>query len=604
MTDHPIADYALLADCNGAALVHRAGSIDWLCVPRFDSPAVFARLLDDDAGHWSIRPKGDFEASRRYVDTSLVLETTFTTATGELVVVDALAIGPNETGHELGAHSPHALLRQVRCTRGEVDVDFEYRPRPEYGLTAPILRSNDGGILGQGGASVLLLSSPVDVDIDESTARCGFRLTEGQCRRFALQQRTTSESAPQHWSDEDIDQRLQETVHGWNTWSQMHQSYQGPWKDEVHHSARVLQGLTYFPTGAIVAAPTTSLPEAIGGERNWDYRFTWVRDASFTLDALWVGACPHEAHKFFDFLAHAALSHLQQGRDMQIMFGIGGEHDLSERELGHLSGWRDSAPVRVGNGAWEQRQLDVYGELLAAAERLRDQLDELDPVTRHFLAEVADMAAERWTETDQGIWEVRGKPRHYVYSKLMCWVALDRAILMSEMLEAGDRVEDWKQVRQEIRTSILDDGWSESAGAYTQSYGDDALDAANLVMAIVGFVPANDERMLATVDAIEERLTDERGLVYRYQGDDGLEGEEGTFLLCTFWLARVRALAGQIEQAQEVFERAITYANDVGLLSEEVDPDSGEHLGNFPQAFSHIGLINAAWTIHQAQGGA
>jgi alpha,alpha-trehalase len=601
MSRDPIADYALLADCHGAALVHREGSVDWLCVPRFDSPSVFARLLDDDAGHWSIRPRGDFEASRRYVDTSLVLETTFSTPTGELVVVDALAIGPNETGHELGAHAPHALLREVRCTRGEVDVELEYRPRPEYGLAAPILRPDAGGILGRGGASVLLLSVPVDLEIEQAVARGRFRLRAGQCQRFALQHRTSSEPKPEHWSDRDIDERIRQTIHGWNTWSQKHQSYQGPWADQVHHSARVLQGLTYFPTGAIVAAPTTSLPEAIGGERNWDYRYTWVRDASFTLDALWVGACPHEAHKFFDFLTHAALSHLQQGRDMQIMYGIGGEHDLSERDLEHLGGWRDSSPVRVGNGAWQQRQLDVYGELLGAAERLRDELGELDPFTRHFLAQVADMAARRWREKDQGIWEVRGEPRHYLYSKLMCWVALDRAIDMSELLEAADKVEAWEESRRQIRDSILEDGWSDSAGAYTQSYGDDALDAANLVMAFVGFAPADDERMLATIEAIDERLTDERGLVYRYQGDDGLEGDEGTFLLCTFWLARARAQAGQLEQARQVFERAAGYANDVGLFSEEIDPDTGEHLGNFPQAFSHIGLINAAWSIHQQQ---
>ncbi|MFP4600588.1 MAG: glycoside hydrolase family 15 protein [Persicimonas sp.] len=600
MSDYPIADYALLADCNGAALVHRAGSIDWLCVPRFDSPAVFAGLLDENGGHWMIRPEADFEVSRRYVDASLVLETSFTTSTGELVVIDALAIGPNETGHELGAHPPHALLREVRCTRGEVDVDFEYRPRPEYGLTEPILRSDDGGILGQGGASVLLLSAPVDLDIERSVARGRFRLAEGQCRRFALQHRSSSEDKPEHWSDEDIDERLSQTIHGWNTWSEIHQSYQGPWKDQVHHSARVLQGLTYFPTGAIVAAPTTSLPEVVGGQRNWDYRYTWVRDASFTLDALWVGACPHESHKFFDFLAHAALSHLQQGRDMQIMYGIGGEHNLTERELEHLSGWRDSKPVRAGNGAWNQRQLDVYGELLAAVDTLRDELGELDPVTRRFLSEVADMAAQRWQEKDQGIWEIRGEPRHYLYSKLMCWVALDRAIGLSAMLEADDKVERWEHIRDEIRESILEDGWSDSVGAFTQSYGDDHLDAANLVMAMVGFLPADDERMLATIDAIEEQLTDERGLVYRYRSDDGLEGEEGTFLFCTFWLARARALAGQIDRAEAIFEHAISYANDIGLLSEEVAPDSDELLGNFPQAFSHIGLINAAWTISQA----
>lgn len=603
MSGHPISEYALLADCNGAALVHRTGSIDWLCLPRFDSPAIFSRLLDEEAGHWAIHPSEGCTVSRRYIETSLVLETTFSCSGFEAVIIDALAIGPNETGHELGANAPHTLLREVSCKRGETEIEFDYRPRPEYGLTTPILRSNHGGILSQGGASALLLSSPVSLDIDRGVAHGTFRIEEGDSFRFALQHRSSSEPEPEHWSDGRIEERLNQTIHGWNTWSDMHQNYQGPWKDRVHGSARVLQGLTYYPTGAIVAAPTTSLPETVGGERNWDYRYSWVRDASFTLDALWVGACPDEAHKFFEFLTQAASSHLEQGRDMQIVYGIGGEHDLSERELKHLSGWRNSAPVRVGNGAWEQRQLDIYGELLAAADRLQDQLGELDPQTRNFLIGAADMAAERWKEKDQGIWEIRGEPRHFLYSKLMCWVALDRAIRLKKVLQTGERLESWKKTRRRIRESILQNGWSDTAGAFTQSYGEETLDAANLVMAMVGFLPAGDERILSTIEAIEQGLTDGDGLVYRYLGPDGLEGQEGTFLLCSFWLARALAMAGRIDRAKEIFERAVSYSNDIGLLAEEIDPGSGEQLGNFPQAFSHIGLINAAWAIHQAESG-
>jgi alpha,alpha-trehalase len=360
--------------------------------------------------------------------------------------------------------------------------------------------------------------------------------------------------------------------------------------------------LTFRPTGAIVAAPTTSLPEDVGGMRNWDYRYAWVRDASLTLEALWVAACPDEAREFFGWMAGAVASQLRRGIPLQIMFGVGGERDLTERELQHLRGWRDSRPVRIGNGAWNQRQLDVYGEVLGAAHRLVEQLGELEPGTREFLVGVADAAADRWRERDQGIWEIRDEPRDFVYSKLMCWAALDRAIALAGHLEAADRVEGWNRSREEIRAAILEHGWSERAGAFAQSFGSDALDASNLVMPIVGFLPATDPRMRSTIEAIADRLTDERGLVYRYLAEDGLPGQEGTFLLCTFWLAQAWALAGEVARAREVFELAAGHVNDVGLLAEEVDPATGELLGNFPQAFSHVGLINAAWAITRAEG--
>jgi GH15 family glucan-1,4-alpha-glucosidase len=403
------------------------------------------------------------------------------------------------------------------------------------------------------------------------------------------------------WTAEEITGRLADTVMGWRSWSAIHQNYEGPWRELVHHSGRVLQAMTFAPTGAMVAAPTTSLPEAVGGGRNWDYRYTWVRDASLTMDALWVAACPDEASKFFGFLANAAGSALRRDADLQIMFGVGGERDLSERELPHLAGWRGSRPVRVGNGAWLQRQLDVYGELLGAARRLVDQLGELDPVTRQFLVEMADTAVAHWRDKDQGIWEVRGEPRDFLYSKLMCWVAVDCAITLAGHLGAEDRVAGWEIARDEIRAAILARGWNDRAGAFTQAFGGEDLDASSLMLAITGFLPADDPRMKATIDAIARRLTDERGLVYRYQTRDGLAGDEGTFVLCTFWLAQAQALAGDAETATVTFERALAAINDVGLLAEEVDHRNGEMIGNFPQAFSHIGLINAAWAICQAQ---
>jgi GH15 family glucan-1,4-alpha-glucosidase len=601
MSTLPLADYALLSDCRSAALVSRAGSVDWLCFPRFDGPSVFARLLDDDAGHFSIRPAGDSGVTRRYLDQTMVLETTFRAPTGTAVLVDALVVGRNDRGHDLGAGSPGVLLRRLTCLEGTVELEVEYAPRPEYGRIHPVLVPVAGGVSARGGAEVLLLSAPLELTVEGATARGRLELAAGGSAGFALQHAHSWEARPRVWDQQEIAGRLAGTVEGWRSWSAMHQAYEGPWRDLVHHSGRLLQALTFEPTGAIVAAPTTSLPEVVGGERNWDYRYTWVRDASLTMEALWVAACPDEANRFFTFLAAASASQLQRGSDLQIMFGVGGEHDLSERELPHLRGWRGSRPVRVGNGAWTQRQLDVYGELLGAAQRLVDQLGELDPVTKSFLVAAADAAAQRWTEKDQGIWEIRGEPREFLHSKLMCWVALDRAIALAGHLGASDRVEGWTATRDEIRAAILERGWSERAGAYTQVFGAEDLDASNLMLAVTGFLPGDDPRMKATIDATAERLTDERGLVYRYRAADGLEGEEGTFLLCTFWLAQAQALAGEVTQARATFERAVACVNDVGLLAEEVDLDGTEMIGNYPQAFSHIGLVNAAWAISEAE---
>jgi GH15 family glucan-1,4-alpha-glucosidase len=600
MSGLPLADYALLSDCRSAALVSRAGSVDWLCFPRFDGPAVFARMLDQDAGHFAVGVP-EATTTRRYVDQTMALETTFRSVTGTAVLVEAMAVGRNEGGHDLGAGSPGVLLRRLACTDGEVEVEVSYAPRPEYGLIHPILEAVPGGLAARGGADRLLLSTPIDFRVDGATATAHLTLRAGEVAGFALHHGRMWEPALAAWNEDEINRRLADTVEGWRSWSAMHQSYEGPWRDLVHHSGRVLQALTFEPTGAIVAAPTTSLPEAIGGERNWDYRYTWVRDASLTMEALWVAACPDEANRFFAFLAAATASQLDRGVDLQIMLGVGGERDLTERELPHLRGWRDSRPVRVGNGAWNQRQLDVYGELLGAAQRLVDQLGRFDPATRSFLVAAADMAGRRWEEKDQGIWEIRGEPRAFLYSKLMCWVALDRAIALADQLGAKDRVERWTTIRDEIRAAILERGWSESAGAYTQTFGGDDLDASNLMLAITGFLPGDDPRMKATIDATATRLTDERGLVWRYRAADGLQGEEGTFLLCTFWLAHAQALAGELDRARATFERAAGYVNDVGLLAEEVDVSGAEMIGNYPQAFSHIGLINAAWAIAEAE---
>ena len=365
-----------------------------------------------------------------------------------------------------------------------------------------------------------------------------------------------------------------------------------------------MKGLTYRPTGAIVAAPTTSLPETVGGERNWDYRFSWIRDSSLTIEALYIGACSDEAEEFVSFMTSAAGGRASEG-SLQIMYGIGGEHDLTERELGHLRGWRDSAPVRVGNGAWSQVQLDVYGELLNSLWLYRERLGTLHLEIQAFVADLADTAAARWSERDQGMWEMRGEPRHHLSSKVLCWTALDRAVSLAPQLGEYAKVDEWTAARDEIRAAVLERGWSEARGAYAQSFDSDELDAAQLLMPILGFLPADDERMRATIEAIAEDLTED-GLVLRYRNEeglnaDGLTGEEGTFVICSFWLVTALAKAGEVERAEQLFEQLVGHSNDLGLIAEEIDTTHDELLGNFPQAFSHIGLIVAAHAIDRGR---
>lgn len=434
MSDLPIGDYGFLSDCHSAALVSRAGSVDWLCLPRFDSPSVFARLLDEAAGHWSITAPAATEVHRAYPPDSLVLRTEFSTPTGTLALSDALALGEGERGHDIGSGASHLLLRLAECVDGEVDVHVEYAPRPEYGLGHPLLegdaQSTDAGeravsIVTRGGPDRLVLTCTHRLRIDGPSASGRVRLRAGESLAGGLSWSRSWQPAALPCPAADIRGRLADTLTGWQSWAAQHQRFDGPWAEQVRRAGIVLQGLTFQPTGAIVAAATTSLPEAPGAGRNWDYRYGWIRDASLTLRALWVAACPDEAGTFVEWLVGAASTDLQAGRPLQIMYGVAGEHDLTERDLPHLSGWRGNRPVRIGNGAWTQHQLDVYGELLHAAHALSDQIGELDSTQRRFLIGVADSAAASWQRPDQGIWELRGDPQHHLYSKLMCWVAMD-----------------------------------------------------------------------------------------------------------------------------------------------------------------------------------
>ena len=599
----PIADYGLLADCNSAALVALDGSIDWLCMPRYDSGSVFGRILDPEAGHWSIRPAEAFTSERRYLPGTLVIETTFTTDGGTVKLTDALVFAEGQRGHDLGFDTPHELVRSVEGVSGEVELVFELAPRTEYGLVRPLFRMEGDGGRTFGGPNRIAVRAGVPVEIEDVTMHAGFTVSAGEQVGFSLRWiPTEAHEPPAPTAPDAVAARIEDTVEGWRSWEADHDIYEGPHRELVRLSSRVLKGLTYRPTGAIVAAPTTSLPETVGGERNWDYRYSWIRDASLTLQALYIGSCSDEAGEFVSFMTSSAGG----GASLQIMYGIGGEHDLTERVLPHLRGWRDSQPVRVGNGAWGQTQLDVYGELLDALYVYREQLGELHPEIQTFVAYLADMAARRWSETDAGMWEMRGETRHHLSSKVLCWVALDRAVKLAPALGAFAKTEEWAEARDAIREAILERGWSEKQQAYAQSFDSDELDAAQLLMPIVGFLPATDERMRSTIEAIARELTED-GLVLRYRNQeglnaDGLTGEEGTFVICSFWLVSCLAQAGEVERAEQLFEQLAGYANDLGLLAEEIDTANGEQLGNFPQAFSHIGLITAAYEIDKARG--
>jgi GH15 family glucan-1,4-alpha-glucosidase len=599
----PIGDYAMLSDCSSAALVSRHGSVDWLCLPRFDGPSVFGRILDPDAGHWSIAPVEQAASERRYLPGTLVAETTFTTASGTVRVRDALVFAEGQRGHDLGIDAPHELVRVVEGVDGSVEMAMELAPRPEYGLVTPLFRELDGGGRTFGGPNQIAVRAGVPVSVEDSTMRTRFAVEGGEQVGFAVRWAAAEATAPQPVAPHRAAARIEDTAEAWRSWEAEHDVYAGAHRDLVRLSSRVLKGLTYRPTGAVVAAPTTSLPETVGGERNWDYRYAWIRDASLTLQALYIGACSDEAADFVSFMC-ASAGGAAEG-SLQIMYGIGGEHDLSERELPFLRGWRDSAPVRVGNGAWDQTQLDVYGELLDALYVYRDQLGELHPEIQGFVADLADTAARRWHEKDSGMWEMRGEPRHHLSSKVLCWTALDRAVKLADRLGDHAHRAEWERARDEIREAILTRGWSEARQAYAQSFDSDDLDAAQLLMPYVGFLPADDPRMRSTIEAIATSLTQD-GLVLRYRNTeglnaDGLTGEEGTFVLCSFWLVACLALAGEVARAEALFDRLAGYANDVGLLAEEIDTAEGELLGNFPQAFSHIGLIMAAWHIDQAK---
>jgi len=569
--------------------------VDWWCVPRFDSPSVFGRLLGPEAGHWSLCPSAAFESTRHYAPDTLVLETVLTTAGGEVTISDALGFEPGARGHEIGLRSPHVLLRRVEGSRGVVELVTEFAPRMEYGLTVPNVLGFGDGVVARGGPVALTLTGGITLSPDTGCARARFTIRAGERVDFRLVYAPSSGGPSAAGGEDQV--TLEDTITAWESWAQLHDGYQGQHRDVVRLSSLVLQGLTFQPTGAVVAAATTSLPEKMGGELNFDYRFAWLRDLSLTIRSLWIAACPDEANRLFRWIADAS-GHLGESGRVQIMYGVEGERNLAEHEVVHLPGFRDSRPVRIGNAAWDQEQLDVLGEVLDAVEQLREELGELDEPTRELLVALANRAATTWREPDAGMWEARDQQRQYVSSKVMCWVALDRAVRLAPLLGNGVELERWEEARERIRVAVLAKAWSERAGAYAGAFGSDDLDASVLLLPLVRFLPARDDRMWATIEAIERELGDV-GLVRRWPGDPM------GFLICTYWLVECLALGGELARAEEWFARATSCANDLGLLAEQADPDRKELLGNYPQAFSHVGLINAAWRLTEeaAQSG-
>jgi GH15 family glucan-1,4-alpha-glucosidase len=607
----PIAHYGFLSDCHTGALVAVDGSIEWMCLPHFDSPSVFAAMLDRGAGSWRVGPYGVYvPAGRRYIPGTNLIETTWMTPQGWLRVVDGLTIGQWHDNKEGSSHTraptdfdaDHLLVRMIECIQGEVQVEMVCEPMLEYGSTpakwSVVDTGEEGGYAldASDGRTEFRLFSDVRMGIEGNRVHSRHTMAEGE-RRFCAISWTEGLLGPR--TPEQAEEYLQRTSHFWRSWLADGTYPDHPWRYHLERSALTLKGLTFMPTGALVAAPTTSLPETPHGERNWDYRYCWMRDASFTLWGLHALGLDWEADDFIQYVADLARN---EDGSLQIMYGIKGDRDLEESTLDHLKGYEGARPVRIGNGAYKQRQNDVFGAVLDSVYLHSKQRDHIPERLWPVLCDQVECAAKVWKEPDQGIWEARGEPCHYVSSKLMCWVAMDRGARLAERRGEDEQAARWQAVAEEIREDILTRGVDER-GVFRQHYDTDALDASNLLIGLVRFLPPTDERVCATVNAICEELT-EHGLVLRYrteETDDGLSGEEGTFLICSFWLVSALSEIGERRQAEHLCERLLSYASPLGLYAEELEASSGRHLGNYPQAFTHLALINAVTHVIEAQ---
>jgi GH15 family glucan-1,4-alpha-glucosidase len=579
-----IEDYAFLSDTQSGALVSRDGCIDWLCLPRFDSGACFASLLGEKKnGHWRFFPTSKIDkVSRRYRGDTLILETTVETASGAVRLIDFMP--PRGKNPD--------VIRIVEGLRGEVTMKMELIIRYEYGSVIPWVRKAHDGLEAIAGPDALILRTPIETQGKDLTTVAEFTVREGERIPFVLTWFASHEEPPRAVNAEHA---LRDTEKFWNDWASRFEM-NGPWRDAVLRSLIVLKGLTYAPTGGLVAALTTSLPEEIGGVRNWDYRYCWLRDATFTLMTLMRVGYRDEAKSWRDWLLRAIAG---SGAQMQIMYGVQGERRLDEREIPWLSGYDNSGPVRIGNAASNQFQLDVFGEVLLAMHESHRAGLETDETDWRLQVELMRFLESHWHEPDEGIWEVRGGRKHFTHSKMMAWVAFDRAIKLAHACKCatGVHIERWEKTRDQIHGEVCERGFNREKNAFTQFYGSDALDASLLMMPRVGFLPPNDPRVRGTIEAIERELIQD-GLVLRYRPQeervDGLPGGEGTFLPCSFWMANSLHFIGRTDEAKAMFERLLGLRNDLGLISEEYDPIAKRQLGNFPQAFTHLALVNTA----------
>jgi GH15 family glucan-1,4-alpha-glucosidase len=605
----PIGDYAFISDCQVTALIAPSGNVEWMCLPRMDSPSVFGSILDRDAGGFRLGPADMMvPTARRYLPGTLIVETSWGTPGGWVIVRDALLMGPWHHEDERAYRykraptdydAEHVLLRTIRCVNGEVQLVLNCTPVFDYGR-----RQATWSYLGTGYHDAVAEADGVDVKVRLTTdLRLGFEGPQATARTLVKEGDTrfvafswTEHDPPSTF--EDAYKRQVWTAHHWQHWLARGNFPDHPWRGYLERSALTLKGLTYAPTGALIAAPTTSLPETPKGERNWDYRYSWVRDSTLALWALDTLGFDWEANDFFWFIADLA----EASDELQIMYGIDGGKDLSEELLPHLGGYDGARPVRIGNGAFEQKQHDVWGAILDSVwihTKSRDTLDErLWPILSTFV----EAAIEHWQEPDRGIWEVRGDPKHFTSSKVMCWVAADRGAKLALVRENHELAERWRAAADEMHADICEHGIDER-GVFTQHYDTTALDASNLLMPLLGFLPPDDPRLRATVLAIADELT-EHGLVLRYrveETDDGLSGEEGTFTICSWWLVSCLAIIGEHQRARRLCEKLLAHATSLGLYAEEIEATSGRHLGNFPQAFTHLGLINAVLKVMAAE---
>ena len=602
----PIADYAFLSDCETQALVAPSGNVEWMCLPRVDSPSVFAAILDRDAGGFSFGPS-DMRVpnARRYLPGTMILETSWGTSTGWVIIRDCLLIGPwHHEDHRSNTYrraptdyeAEHILLRTVRCVNGEVQLSMDCAPVLDYGRERPQWRYTGEGYHsaiadGEADQPPLRLTTDLNIGFEGPRATARTMVKEGDTRFVAL---SWGNSHQPPTTFEDAYRRQVWTAHHWQHWLARGKFPDHPWRAHLERSALTLKGLTFAPTGALVAAATTSLPETPGGERNWDYRFTWIRDSTLALWALNTLGFDWEANDFFSFITDLA----SRTDDLQIMYGVDGEKDLSESTLDHLSGYGGARPVRIGNGAFDQQQHDVWGAILDAVYIHTANRDGLNDQIWPILSRFVEAAIQHFPEPDRGIWEVRGDPKHFTSSKVMCWAAADRGARLARIREHFELAERWQAAADEMHADICEHG-VDSRGVFTQYYGTDALDASTLLIPLLGFLPHDDPRLKATVKAIQEELTVD-GLVLRYkveETDDGLSGEEGTFTICSFWLVSALALIGEHGAARRLCEKLLSFASPLGLFAEEIDAESGRHLGNFPQAFTHLGLINAVLNV-------